>query len=137
MKATSTILLTAFSLLAKAQYDGAITTENRGDCPIPIREGSDTQFSWSPEEGNLCFKLAEASYYTEEYHASLIGYAGPPDAEEPLRFGACTSAACDDCTLVDVRLRTDRPGVIESDCVAFENKPFLYVGDGKGTKSDL
>ncbi|KAL2819290.1 hypothetical protein BDW59DRAFT_151589 [Aspergillus cavernicola] len=137
MKPITPLLVTAFSLLAKAQYDGSITTENKGGCPIPIREGTDTKFSWDPEQGNLCIPLAQSAYYTEEYHASLIGYAATPDVKEPLKFGACSSAACDDCTLVDVRVRTDRPGTIESDCVAFTDAPYLYVGNGKGNKSEL
>ncbi|KAL4779857.1 hypothetical protein BJX76DRAFT_339663 [Aspergillus varians] len=125
---TTTLLLSSLATLTTAQYSGSITTENRGSCPIPIREGDDTKFSWEPENGNLCIELGQGKVYTESYHASLTGYAEIPGAVEPGKFGACADSQCTDCVLVDIKRRTDRPGAIGSDCAEFENAPFLFVG---------
>ncbi|KAL4912961.1 hypothetical protein BDW62DRAFT_193460 [Aspergillus aurantiobrunneus] len=128
MKTSTSLILTTLAALTQAQYSGFITTELRGSCPIPLREGDDTKYAWDPQQGDLCVKLDQADFYVEDYHASLIGYAETPEAVEPLKFGGCSDASCSECTLVDVRRREDRPGTIESDCVDFENAPFLFVG---------
>ncbi|KAL3443278.1 hypothetical protein BJX65DRAFT_311958 [Aspergillus insuetus] len=115
--------------ITTAQYSGTITSENRGACPIPLQSGDQTAFSWSPDAGPTCFEIPQEAYYTEQYHASLVGYAELPDAKAPLYFGACADADCDDCTLVDVKRRTDRPGTVESECVEFSRgERFLFVG---------
>ncbi|CEL02099.1 hypothetical protein ASPCAL01674 [Aspergillus calidoustus] len=115
--------------IATAQYSGTITTENRGSCPIPLQSGDHTAFSWSPHAGDTCLEIPQEPYYSEHYHASLVGYAELPDAKAPLYFGACTTAECDECTLVDVKRRTDRPGTVESECVEFSKEErFLFVG---------
>ncbi|KAJ0419613.1 hypothetical protein BJY00DRAFT_285599 [Aspergillus carlsbadensis] len=101
------------ALLSTAQYSGNITTENRGSCPIPLQSGDHTPFHWSPHAGSICLEIPQETYYSEQYHASLVGYAESPEAKAPLYFGACTTAECDNCTLVDVKPRTDRPGTIE------------------------
>ncbi|KAL4944140.1 hypothetical protein BDV06DRAFT_188187 [Aspergillus oleicola] len=119
-----------------AQYSGTITTEHRGTCPIPLREGDDTSYSYDPARGNLCIKLDKGDFYTQSYHASLLGYAETPEADKPAKFGGCSDEACTQCELFDTARRTDRPGTIESECVEFSEKPYLFVGV-PDTKQDL
>ncbi|KAL4933030.1 uncharacterized protein BDV17DRAFT_287391 [Aspergillus undulatus] len=135
MKLTSTpisaipVLLT-LTPAAFAQFSGFIVTENRGSCPIPIREGFDTNYSWDPKQGDLCIKLDQDNVVTESYHASLLGWAETPDAVEPSKFGACRDEKCTDCEVIDIKRRTDRPGAVESECVEFdgEERPWVFVG---------
>ncbi|KAL2832218.1 hypothetical protein BJY01DRAFT_226174 [Aspergillus pseudoustus] len=128
-------ILPFLPLLATAQYSGTITTENRGSCPIPLQSGDETKFSWSPHAGNTCLEISQESYYSDSYHASLVGYAETPEAKVPQYFGACTDDTCQECTLVDVKRRTDRPGTIESECVELKGQRFLFVGGE--TREDL
>ncbi|KAL3466963.1 hypothetical protein BJX64DRAFT_284111 [Aspergillus heterothallicus] len=115
-------------LLVTAQYSGNITTENKGSCPIPLQSGDHMRFFWSPHAGDTCLEIPQEPYYSKSYHASVVGYAEMPDAKAPLYFGACYDDTCKQCTLVDVQMRTDRPGTIESACVELRGERFLFVG---------
>ncbi|KAL4793920.1 hypothetical protein BDV19DRAFT_206765 [Aspergillus venezuelensis] len=128
----STTLLPLLPSICLAQYSGTITTENRGSCPIPHHEGDDTPFSYDPVKGNLCLKLDKGEYYTESYHASLVGYAEIPGAKRPVMFGACSDEGCNDCELVDVVRRMDRPGTIEAPCVELRGRGYLFIGGTNG-----
>ncbi|OJJ05079.1 hypothetical protein ASPVEDRAFT_31490 [Aspergillus versicolor CBS 583.65] len=135
MKASTTTILATLTALASAQYSGRIVSENRGSCPIPNSEGDQLKYSYDPSEGNLCLDLNQHEVYAESYHAVLYGNAELPDSEEPTHFGGCADSKCTQCDLVDVNVRSDRPGSIESNCTVFENKPYLFIGvperDGK------
>ncbi|KAL4959547.1 uncharacterized protein BDV14DRAFT_184399 [Aspergillus stella-maris] len=135
MKLTTT-LLPLLPSISLAQYSGTIITEHRGSCPIPHHEGDDTPFSYDPAKGSLCLNLDKEDYYTESYHASLIGYAEIPGAKEPVKFGGCSDADCEDCEFVDVVRRMDRPGTIEAPCFELRGKGYLFVG-GPGRKEEL
>ncbi|OJJ56140.1 hypothetical protein ASPSYDRAFT_34135 [Aspergillus sydowii CBS 593.65] len=137
MKASTTTILATLTALASAQYSGNIVSENRGDCPIPNSEGDQLKYSYDPSEGNLCLDLNQHEIYAESYHAVLYGHAELPDAEEPTKFGGCADSKCTQCDLVDVNVRSDRPGSIESECTVFENKPYLFIGVPEGNSKDL
>jgi len=137
MKASTTTILATLTALASAQYSGTIVSENRGACPIPHYDGDQLKYSYDPSEGNLCLDLNQHEVYVESYHAILYGKAELPDADKPTLFGGCADSKCTQCDLVDVSVRSDRPGSIESECTVFKNKPYLFIGTPDGDRKDL
>ncbi|KAK1143928.1 hypothetical protein N8T08_005837 [Aspergillus melleus] len=134
-KTLLTLLAIAMAASATDQgYDGTITTEGIGNCPLTQHAENHINFSWEPTNGSVCVNLGRP--YADAYHAGLAAQAQTPESVDPPQFGGCRDSDCTDCTFVDIKYGND-PGSIKVDCLELKDAPYLFVGVAKDQKKDL
>ncbi|KAI9041910.1 uncharacterized protein KD926_006247 [Aspergillus affinis] len=135
-KTLLTLLATAMAASADEVargYDGTITTEGIGNCPLTQHAENHIDFSWEPSNGSVCVEMGRP--YSDAYHAGLTAQAQTPESINPPQFGGCRDSDCTDCTFVDIKYGND-PGNVKVDCLELKDAPYLFVGFAQ-KKKDL